>query len=182
MRLLITIENIVDGAASAVIDAHNATLGAILEAKESANEALQDANAVITDALNSTVTSIQATGQTLIIALVSAKEQVEALLDDFNSQEVIHDKTVSVGQLINSTLQNTEEYVASIGVFEIIDNFIQGIFQGIPNKINSSLNYAVRIPSKINSSLNYAVRTLYGEDFEIEEENEEKNEKVDGKG
>ena len=74
-------------------------------------------------------------------------------------------------------MQNTEEYVASIGVFEIIDNFIQGIFQGIPNKINSSLNYAVRIPSKINSSLNYAVRTLYGEDFEIEEENEEKNEK-----
>ena len=60
-------------------------------------------------------------------------------------------------------MQNTEEYVASIGVFEIIDNFIQGIFQGIPNKINSSLNYAVR--------------TLYGEDFEIEEENEEKNEK-----
>ena len=39
------------------------------------------------------------------------------------------------------------------------------------------MNYAVRIPSKINSSLNYAVRTLYGEDFEIEEENEEKNEK-----
>ena len=50
-----------------------------MEAKETANDALQDANAVITDAFNSTMTSIQATGQTLIIALVSAKEQVEGM-------------------------------------------------------------------------------------------------------
>ena len=50
-----------------------------MEAKGTANEALQDANAVITDAFNSTVTSIQETGQTLIIALVSAKEQVQGM-------------------------------------------------------------------------------------------------------
>ena len=50
-----------------------------MEAKGTANEALQDANAVITDAFNSTVTSIQATGETLIYALLSAKEQVQGM-------------------------------------------------------------------------------------------------------
>ena len=64
---------------SAVIDAHNATLGAILDAKETANEALQDANIAISDAFNSTVTSVQATGETLIIALLSTKEQVQGM-------------------------------------------------------------------------------------------------------
>ena len=50
-----------------------------MEAKESANEAIQDANVIISDAYNSTVTSVQATGETLIIALLSAKEQVQGM-------------------------------------------------------------------------------------------------------
>ena len=51
-----------------------------MEAKESANEAIQDANVIISDAYNSTVTSVTATGETLIIALLSAKEQVQGML------------------------------------------------------------------------------------------------------
>ena len=50
-----------------------------MDAKETANEALQDANIAISDAFNSTVTSVQATGETLIIALLSTKEQVQGM-------------------------------------------------------------------------------------------------------
>ena len=50
-----------------------------MEAKESAYEAIQDANVIISDAYNSTVTSVTATGETLIIALLSAKEQVQGM-------------------------------------------------------------------------------------------------------
>ena len=60
------------------------------------------------------------------------------LLDDFNSQATIHDKSVSVGLAINSTFQDAEKFIASIGVFEIIDGFIQSIAL-IPSKINSFL-------------------------------------------
>ena len=81
------------------------------------------------------------------------------LLDDFNSQATIHDKSVSVGLAINSTYQDAEKFIASIGVFEIIDGFIQSI--GL-------------IPSKINNFLRQGFGTTSDEDSEKLDENEDR--------
>ena len=94
------------------------------------------------------------------------------LLDDFNSQETIHDKTVSVGLAINSTLQNAEEYVASIGVFEIIDEFIQSIGL-IPRKINSFLSQALGATSDDEDS-EIIVEEIEKELFDEENDNRPK--------
>ena len=60
---------------------------------------------------------------------------------------------------MNSTYQDAEKFIASIGVFEIIDGFIQSI--GL-------------IPSKINNFLRQGFGTSTDEDSEKLDENEDR--------
>ena len=89
----------------------------------------------INDMLNQTMTSIQATGQSLIYSLLGAKQQMHEFLENFNSQEVLHDQTINVALTLNATLAGTENLAAEFGVFDAVDNIIHGFGQ-IPNKIN----------------------------------------------
>ena len=104
----------------------------------------------INDAITSSLNSLQNTSQNLIYSMLGAKQQLHEFLENFNSQQALHDQTINVALTLNATLAGTENAAANWGVFAAMDNIVHSIGQ-VPNKINSFLKqwWNEKIPSDV---------------------------------
>ena len=135
----LTVENVQQETIDLIIQAQNATLEAYLEAKEAAEQALIEANEVILEAFNTTTLTMQNTGAALIQALMNTKEKLQTMIDNFDSQQTLHEGNTNVGLFIQTSLQGAETAAADMGIFNIIDDFVHNL-GSIPTKINTILS------------------------------------------
>ena len=120
----LTVENVQQETIDLIIQAQNSSLEAYLEAKEAAEEALNEANDLILEAFNTTTMTMQTTGQALVQALMSTKEKLQTMIENFDSQQTLHEGNTNVGLFIQTSLQGAETAAADIGIFDIIDGMI----------------------------------------------------------
>ncbi len=95
------------------------TVSKTLVADAAAAISVENAQTAVTTAIESTSNVIQTTGQALIQALVSTKEELADSLNSFDSQATIHDGKVNLGMAINASLQGAENYAEQAGVFQV---------------------------------------------------------------
>ena len=82
---------------------------------------------------------MQNTGQLLVQALMSTKEKLQTMIDNFDSQQTLHEGNTNVGLFIQTSLQGAETAAADMGIFDIIDDFVHNL-GSIPTKINTILS------------------------------------------
>lgn len=129
-----TIENANNGVTNVITVAQGTANNAITNAQE----AIVEAQDMIMDALNATTTAIQATGQALVYAILGAKENLHELAENFSSQQLAHNGTITVGLALNATVHGAEMAASEYGVFAALDNIVQSLVQ-FPAKINAYL-------------------------------------------
>lgn len=133
-----SIENTQEAISNAVSSTHNLTVNVVLDFTDSISEAFNDAQDFVADTYDATNQAIQETGQALIYAMLGVKQQLHEMADNFDSQQGVNAGIVNIGMTINASLNTAEDFAASTGVFNAMDNIVQGIGQ-LPYKINNFL-------------------------------------------
>ena len=130
-----SVENTQAAIGNAVSSTHNMTIEAVVDFSDAVNEAINDAQDFIADTYDATNDAIQETGQALIYAMLGVKQQLHEIAENFDSHQGVNSGIANIGITINASLSTAEDFAASTGVFNAMDDIVQSIAT-MPLKIN----------------------------------------------
>merc|ERR1712111_336421 len=71
------------------------------------------------------------------MGIVEIKQDLHDAAEEFDSQQAFHNGTVNLGVVINASIHGLQESVDNFGVFDALDDMVQTVVGGVPEKINS---------------------------------------------
>merc|ERR1712113_765093 len=80
---------------------------------------------------------VQDTGNDVLASIVEIKQDLHDAAEEFDSQQAFHNGTVNLGVVINASIHGLQESVDNFGVFDALDDMVQTVVGGVPEKINS---------------------------------------------
>jgi len=107
------------------------------EVVANAQEAVINATQQIGDALEDSAQLIQDTGNDVLASIVDIKQDLHDAAEEFDSHQAFHNGTVNLGVAINASIHGFQESVDNFGVFDALDDMVQTVVGGVPEKINS---------------------------------------------
>merc|ERR1712029_1334350 len=124
-----TLENI----QAALVDAQQSAEEAVANAQEAVANATQQIGQAIEDSAQ----LVQDTGNDVLASIVEIKQDLHDAAEEFDSQQAFHNGTVNLGVVINASIHGLQESVDNFGVFDALDDMVQTVVGGVPEKINS---------------------------------------------
>ena len=129
MTNAMTLENI----QAALVDAQQSAEEAVANAQEAVANATQQIGQAIEDSAQ----LVQDTGNDVLASIVEIKQDLHDAAEEFDSQQAFHNGTVNLGVVINASIHGLQESVDNFGVFDALDDMVQTVVGGVPEKINS---------------------------------------------
>merc|ERR1712029_1255939 len=119
-------------------------MGALVDAQQSAEEAVANAQEAVANAtqqigqaIEDSAQLVQDTGNDVLASIVEIKQDLHDAAEEFDSQQAFHGGTVNLGVVINASIHGLQESVDNFGVFDALDDMVQTVVGGVPEKINS---------------------------------------------
>merc|ERR1712029_757224 len=119
-------------------------MGALVDAQQSAEEAVANAQEAVANAtqqigqaIEDSAQLVQDTGNDVLASIVEIKQDLHDAAEEFDSQQAFHNGTVNLGVVINMGIHGLQESVDNFGVFDALDDMVQTVVGGVPEKINS---------------------------------------------
>merc|ERR1712111_312365 len=101
-------------------------MGAVANATQQIGQAIEDSAQLVQD-----------TGNDVLASIVEIKQDLHDAAEEFDSQQAFHNGTVNLGVVINASIHGLQESVDNFGVFDALDDMVQTVVGGVPEKINS---------------------------------------------
>ena len=104
---------------------------------ENAQETMENATNAIGDAIQGSAQVVSEAGNNILESIIDFKQELSDAAENFSSQEAFHNGAVNVGVAINASINGVQQSVQDFGVFDAMDDIVQTVVGGLPEKINS---------------------------------------------